>query len=87
MTVAVGTEHTNASSCYCTDPDLEVLRQLVDEGYDQMEVSRLLWAPGTPVSNAVARAHAGRWARRYVRVRLKELIPDLRISSRGPGVD
>lgn len=71
----------NATStpCDCSDPDVAELQRLVARGFDQVEVSHLLWGDPSKASPALVAAHAGIETRHRVREAFKARFPWLRL--------
>lgn len=74
-----------ATTCTCEDKDLDTLRDLVTAGFNQLDVCRLLWGDGTPVSDALAREWARRQTRSFVRKSFAKSFPWLRLPSEQGG--
>lgn len=77
------TKHQDQPGCTCTDPDVAVLHELVEAGYDQREVSHLLWGDPRRASPAATLAFTRRWTPRWVRRSYAAAFPWLRLPRGG----
>jgi uncharacterized protein YfaP (DUF2135 family) len=65
--------------CVCSDPEADLLRDLIAAGWDQVDVSRVLWGNSIGVPAELIRQLAGQEARAIVRARMREAFPWLHL--------